>query len=97
MVAILIDFCMFDFNSNLEGFGFLARSMTGCDGFPVWADRRVSLGRTDLFDRMVAQREVHLFGGPARGFGRETGPRKQALGNPVVSLILLQAGKPSVR
>ena len=55
------------------------------------ANRRVSLGRTDALDCPVAERKVHLASRAARRLDRESGVREQALGDAVVSSVLLEA------
>lgn len=54
------------------------------------ASGRVLLGPTDLIDRAMRDGEVNLVGGRARFLGTEPEIAEQGLGDPVMTLVLLQ-------
>jgi len=63
----------------------------------VRTDARVTLGGAERFHRTVAEGEVDLAGGPARGFGGKTRPGKEALGDTVVATVFLENGRTTSR
>lgn len=71
--------------------------MAGLDGLAMGADRRVAFDPAELVDHVVRQREVDFPGRSAGLLRVEPDPLEEALGDPVMAVILGEAIPTSLR